>query len=46
MNKVLECAAAAWEVGKNLVVRVGKEKDHLLTDFSYVDPKFQTPYKK
>lgn len=45
-NKVLERTAAACEVGKNLIVRIGKEKDDLLTDFSDTQPKFHTPNKK
>ena len=38
MNKVLERTAAACEVGKNLIVRIGKEKHDHLADFSDTEP--------
>ena len=46
MNTVLEHTASACKVEKNLVVRTGKEKDDLLSDFSDTEPTFQTSNKK
>lgn len=46
VNKVLERTAAACEVGKTLIVNVGKEKSNIQSDFTEEDAKFLTPGKK